>query len=173
MNSADALTDKAARLVAVVRRQFGLPGFPAPLIRLLADGEPVSVEVVAVSGGWTVDELRAELDRHPGTDWDTEGRIVGFGLTLRPTPHTFAFDDRTVYAFCASDALMFPLVLGRPGVVESTCPVTGTLVRVRITPDRVLSVDPAEAVVSTIRPDYAVTDIRTQICDLGNFFANP
>jgi hypothetical protein len=33
-------------------------------------------------------------------------------------------------------------MLGRPGVVESVCPATGQPVRVELTPDRVLSVDP-------------------------------
>jgi alkylmercury lyase len=119
-----------------------------------------------------VEELRAELARHPGTDWDDDGRIVGFGLTLRPTPNKFTFDGRTVYGFCASDVLAFPVILGRPGVAESTCPVTGRHIRVEATPDRVIRVDPPEAVVSKVRPDHAVADVRTEVCALGSFFSS-
>lgn len=36
----------------------------------------------------------------------------------------------------------------------------------------VLNVDPPEAVVSTVRPTQAVTDIRAY-CDLGNFVSSP
>jgi alkylmercury lyase len=116
----------------------------------------------------------AELARHPGVDWDTDGRIVGFGATLRPTLHRFtAHDGRTIYGFCASDALTYPVILARPGRIESTCPSTGQPIRVEVTPDRVVLADPETAVVSRIRPDAAVADVRAEICALGNFFASP
>jgi hypothetical protein len=75
-------------------------------------------------------------------------------------------------AFCTSDALELPVLLDRPGVAESTCPATGQPIRVELTPTEVLTVDPPDAVVSTVRPTQAVTDIRTY-CDLGNFFSSP
>ena len=40
-------------------------------------------------------------------------------LTLRPTSHRYLLDSRTVFAWCASDALTFPVVLGRPGIIEA------------------------------------------------------
>jgi alkylmercury lyase len=99
---------------------------------------------------------------------------VGFGATLRPTPHRFTTDDgQTTYGFCASDALTYPVILDRPGRIESTCPVTGRPIRVGVTPDRVVSAAPETAVVSRIRPGAAVADVRAEICALGNFFASP
>ena len=73
------------RLVTLVRAQFGLPDLVLHLTRLLAAGHSTTAEEAAAAGDWTVDELRAELARRPGADWDDDGRIVGFGLTLRPT----------------------------------------------------------------------------------------
>jgi len=166
-------TTEVQRLVTLVRAQFGLPDLLLHLTRLLAAGQSVSVEDAAAAGGWTVDQLRTELARHPGVDWDDDGRIAGFGLTLRPTPHRFTFDNRTVYAFCASDTFEFPVILGRPGVVESVCAATGQPIRIELTPDQVLTVDPPEAVVSKVRPEHAVDDVRAKICNLGSFFSSP
>jgi alkylmercury lyase len=166
-------TAEIQQLVNLVHAQFALPDLVLHLTRLLAAGHPVTVEQAAAAGNWTVDKLRAELDRHPGVDWDDNGRIAGFGLTLRPTPHRFTFDDRTVYAFCASDTFEFPVILGRPGLIESVCAATGQPIRIELTPDRLLTVDPPQAVVSKVRPDHPVTDIRAQICNLGNFFSTP
>ena len=169
-----ALDHHAQRLVALINAQFNPPDLLLHSARLLADTEePITVERVAAAGGWSVDAVRAELARHPGVDWDDEGRIVGFGLTLRPTAHAFTFGERTVYGFCASDALMYPVMLGRPGLVESSCPVTGQPIRVELTPNAVVAVQPATAVVSKVRPDQPVTDVRSEICALGSFIASP
>ena len=150
------------------------PGFElVPHIqRLLVEGEPVALEQLAEAASWQVKDVEAALLQHPGVDWDGQGRLVGFGLTLRPTPHRFTFDGRTVYGFCASDALQFPVVLGRPGVVESTCPATGRSIRVEVTPERVERVDPPSAMVSLVRP-ATFDDIRSAGCDLGHFYASP
>lgn len=140
---------------------------------MLADGEPVTVERLATVGGWPVAEVRAELERQPGTEWDEHGRLVGFGITLRPTPHAFHMDGRTLYGYCATAILELPIILGRAGVGESRCATTGRPIRLDLTPDRVTSVDPKQAVVSKVRPADAVTDIRAEICNLGNFFSSP
>jgi alkylmercury lyase len=168
------MSSKSQQLAALIRAQFGLHDLLPHLVRLLADsGEPVTVEHAASTGGWTAEQVRAELDRHPGVDWDIDGRIVGFGATLRPTPHRFTTDDRrTIYGFCASDALTYPVILARPGVIESTCPSSGRPIRVQVTPDRVVAVAPATAVVSRIRPNAAVAHVRAEICALGNFFTS-
>lgn len=168
----DPIAADAHHLAELIRDQFRPHQLVPQLYRMLAKGQPVTIDQIANEGGWTPDEVRAELDRHPGLDWDDTGRLAGFGLTLRRTPHRFTFDDRTVHAFCASDALLFPVILERPGVVESTCPSTGQPIRVHVAPDSVINLEPAGTVVTRIRPDRAVTDVRVQICALGNFFAS-
>ena len=140
--------------------------------RLLAEGQPVTLERLAAVSSVPVQDVEAALRQQPGTDWDDHGRLLGFGLTLRSTPHRFTFDDgRTVFAWCASDALTFPVVVGRSGTLESTCPTTARQIRVDLTPDRVEKVDPSSAVVSLVRPDK-VDNVRTEVCALGSFFAS-
>lgn len=160
-----------ARSVAVIE-QYEEFKFLFQLARLLARGEAVTVEELAAAGGWLVEEVRGGLQGHPSVEWDEAGRIVGFGLTLRPTPHRLRFNGRTVYGWCASDALMFPVMLGKAGIVHSTCPATGEPVRVELVPDRVVSVDPPGAVVSEVRPSERVGDVRADICGLGHFFSS-
>jgi alkylmercury lyase len=111
------------------------------------------------------------LRNHPAVERDDGGRLLGFGLTLRPTAHRFtAPGGTTLYGWCATDALMAPVLLGQAGVVESTCPATGTPIRVETTPEAVLRVDPPEAVVSEVRPEHKVRDVRAAICRLGHLF---
>ncbi|MQA04515.1 MAG: hypothetical protein GEV07_17955 [Streptosporangiales bacterium] len=141
------------------------------LYRLLVRGEPVPVERLAAETGWDAGQLRGELTRHPGTDWDGD-RVAGFNLTLRPTPHRIALDGTTVYAFCATGAMEILIALGRAGTIDSPCAATGTNVCVEITPDGVV-VDPPEAVVSKVRPTGELADVRRDVCGLGHFFSSP
>ncbi|GAA4710250.1 alkylmercury lyase [Promicromonospora umidemergens] len=161
------------KLTGVVNANLGMTDMFCRLWRLLAEtGQPVSMAELAGAGGWPVEKVQAELERQPGTDWAEDGRVAGFGLTLRPTPHAFTFEDRTVYGFCATDVVNFPLILGRAGVVESTCPATGQRIHVELSPDGVLKVDPPQAVVSKVHLTRAVANIR-DLCDLGHFFSSP
>lgn len=147
-------------------------GFAPVLIGLLAEGEAVSLEELAAKGGWSVEKIRQDLAEHPSVEYDDNGHIAGFGLTLRPTPHRFDFKGKTVYGWCASDVLSFPFLLKKSGVVSSFCPITKKEIRIKVTPDRVLAVDPPEAVVSSVRPDEKVQDVRKDICSVGLFFSS-
>jgi alkylmercury lyase len=146
---------------------------PLPhLWRLVAEGEPVALDRLAAAAGRTVDEVRRYFATAPDTEWDDSGRIVGFGLTLRPTPHSFTVDGATVYGWCATDVLIAPVLLRRSGVVESTCPFTGQPIHVEVTPEGVVRVDPPQAVVSVVRPSEKVADLRAETCALGHFFSS-
>jgi alkylmercury lyase len=157
----------------MVHEKWGIAFFQAipHVLRLLAEGRPVTLDRLATVSSLPVHDVEAALRQQPGTDWDDQGRLLGFGLTLRPTPHRFTFDGRTIFGWCASDTLMFPVALGKSGVVESPCPATGQQIKVEVTPERVQRVDPSSAVVSLVRPDK-VDDIRGEVCALGNFFAS-
>lgn len=110
------------------------------------------------------------MTAEPGVDWDSQGRVLGFGLTQRPTKHRIIISGRNLYTFCAADTLMIPVILDQPARVESTCAATGQLVRVEVTPQAVQSVDPTTAVVSQVFLCSDITDIRAQGCDHGHFF---
>lgn len=153
-------------------RQGDMPDFVAVLIGLVATGQPVEPAELAQRSGVPVDRLLSWLHAQPGTDWDEQGRLVGFGLTQRRTAHRFTIADRQLFAFCAADTLLFTPILREPAHVESTCPTTGQPIRIELAPDRVLDIDPAAAVVSQVAL-CPTTDIRASICDHGHFFACP
>lgn len=165
-------TDYIDRSTSLISRVHGFELAPHA-VRLLAAGEPVELDRLAAASGWPVAEVDAALDEQSGAERDDRGRLVGLALTLRPTSHRFTVDGRTLYAWCASDTLMFPVILGRPGLVESTCPQTGRPVRVEVGPDRIERIDPPEAVVSAVRPTGAVADVRAETCNLGHFYSSP
>lgn len=143
-----------------------------PLIRLVAEGRPVALERLATEADLPVRDVESWLRAQPGTDWDDQGHLLGFGLTQRPTPHRFVVGSRTLYTFCAADTLLFPPMLGRTAVVESRCPATGSEIRLEVTPDALRSVDPATAVVSQICLCEGITDIRGTVCDHGHFYVS-
>lgn len=77
------------------------PTMLVPLLRLLAAGEPVTVEALAAAVGLPVDEVTRRLAAVPDTEYDEQGRIVGQGLTLRPTRHRFTVAGQELYT-CGS-----------------------------------------------------------------------
>lgn len=143
------------------------------IVRLLARGELVALDEIAASAGRTVREVQQVLDSQPGTEWDDDGRLCGFALSLRPTEHRFVVAGRTLYTWCATDTLFFTVILGVTTRVESRCPATNAAVRIDLLPDAVGSVDPADTVVSQRHRKELLADVRSQVCDHGHFFASP
>ncbi|WP_082658352.1 MULTISPECIES: organomercurial lyase MerB [Mycobacterium] len=141
-----------------------------PLLELLAHGQPVTTEQLADATASTVDQMRAALATMPDTEYDDRGRIIGNGLTLRPTPHRFELDGHQLYTWCALDTLIFPAILGRTAHVTSPCRSTGQPVHLTIGTDGITSVKPATAVVSIVTPD-APASIRAAFCNHVHFFA--
>ena len=141
-----------------------------PAVTLLAHGEPVEVARLAEAVGWPVQKMNAVLAGFPRLDWDDSGRLAGLGLTLQPTGNRFVIDGHTMFTWCAMDTLLFPLILGRPAKVSSTCPVTRQPITLTVAPEGVSRLTPATAVVSQARPSGPVADFRTEVCDQGHFF---
>jgi Alkylmercury lyase/Helix-turn-helix domain of alkylmercury lyase len=103
-------------------------------VRLLARGEPVTMGELAAAAGVDVVDL-IDAPAGPDIEYDDEHRIIGWGLTLVPTPHKFVVDDHRLYTWCAADTLMFPAIIGRRAQIESRCPTTDTVIRLRVDPD--------------------------------------
>lgn len=141
------------------------------LILLLAEGQAVSPARIAGALERSIEEIETTLRQMPSIELDEDGNVVGAGLTLRPTPHRFTINDRTMFTWCALDALMFPGLLKQTVQVESPCVTTNIPVRVKVTPNGVEQVEPAEAVVSLVAPG-ASADIRRSFCDYVNFFSS-
>ena len=72
-----------------------------PLLKMLAEGDPVPVENIAAETGKPVEEVKQVLQTLPSVELDEQGRVVGYGLTLVPTPHSFEVDGKQLYAWCA------------------------------------------------------------------------
>jgi alkylmercury lyase len=141
-------------------------------IRLLAGGEPIALEPLAASAGSSVEAVEAELRAQRSAERDDQGRLVGFALTLRPTTHRVTVGGHTLYAWCATDTLMLPVILGSPVRVESTCPQTGQAIRIELTPDGVERLDPPDAVMTAVRPRGRLADVRSATCAHGHFFSS-
>ncbi|SNR56828.1 alkylmercury lyase [Haloechinothrix alba] len=143
-----------------------------PLLRLLACGSPVTVARLAAATGRTEPDVRRALARLSDTEYDEHGRIVGWGLTQRPTPHSFSVDGVALYTWCALDTLIFPAVLDRTALVQSPCRATGEPVRLTVTPAGITSVEPATAVLSVVTPQ-SQSSVRQAFCDQVHFFSDP
>lgn len=141
------------------------------LLPLLAQGRPVTAADLAGATGRPEQEVRQALSRQDDLERDEQGRVVGYGLTLRPTAHAFEVDRRQLYTWCALDTLMFPALLDRSARVTSSCHTTGAPVRLTVTPTGVADLDPAGAVVSIVTPD-APASVRSAFCHQVNFFAS-
>jgi alkylmercury lyase len=139
------------------------------LIPLLAGGYPVSLEELAAAMKKPLADVTAVIQQHMNIEYDSAGRIIGAGITLQPTPHQVYIDGRTLYTWCALDALMYPPLLGRPVQVESPCAATGVPIRMVVTPAGVEGVNPPDAVVSILKPQKGLP-IRQAFCNDVNFF---
>lgn len=150
------------------------PGLLVPLLRLLVDGDPVTIEQLATAAGRTPEQACNGLAAVPDTEYDDQGRIVGQGLTLRPTPHRFAVADQELYTWCALDTLVFPGLLDRAARVESVSPASGERIVVAVNVDPatgVTRVETASAVVSLVNPEQ-ITSIRSSFCDQVHYFTS-
>jgi len=147
------------------------------LYRLIAGGEPVSVERLAVKLGLDDDSVRSLLGRLPPStfQYDEPGRIIGFGgLSQSPTRHRFMVGGRGLYTWCAFDGLFLPELLDSPGRIVTACPVTRVDIRLTVTPDGVEKTDPDGVVMSFVMPETAGyrADLRGTFCRYVNFFAS-
>lgn len=143
-----------------------------PLMRLLVNGDPVTHDQLAAATGRTLEDVRLGLAAIPDTEYDDLGRIIGQGLTLRPTNHRFTVAGQELYTWCALDTLIFPSLLDATARVESLSPGSGETIRAIIDPSRgVVSVEPATAVVSLVNPD-APASIRSAFCNQVHYFTS-
>lgn len=165
------LSDRLVASVSQVGSARTSPGIYRTLLRLLAHGKPVSIAQLAAATGRPTIDVRRTIEGWTDTEYDRQGRIVGYGLTQRPTPHRFTVDGKLLHTWCALDTLFFPAVIGRPAQIESPCAATGIPIGLTVDPvDGVTGFEPATAVVSIATPEQ-VTSVRTVFCNPGRFFA--
>lgn len=142
------------------------------LLRLLAQGEPVSVEALAGVVGQLPSEVAQAIQQNMNVEYDEAGNIIAAALSLQPTPHKVEIDGRILYTWCALDALMYLPLLEQPVQVESPGAVTGLPIRMTVTPQGVENVQPETAVVSIVKPKPDLW-IREAFCNDVHFFSSP
>ncbi len=119
------------------------------VLRALAQGRPIAGEQfdrIVAELAIAPEEAQGFLDEW--TERDREGNVVGLGLTLNETPHQISVKGSRLWAWCAEDTLVFPVMLDQSVTVESTSPVSGEQTRLRVSPTQVEEVSPPGAVVS-------------------------
>ena len=98
MNNISEVTDRLAS------NETGMePWLWMPLLKLLALGDPVDVSDLAAATGRAGEEVRTALKAMGDTEYDGSGRIIGQGLTQRPTQHRFEVNGEQLYTWCALD----------------------------------------------------------------------
>ncbi|WP_293041201.1 organomercurial lyase MerB [Paraburkholderia sp.] len=170
MNPASYVTEIADGLSAIHRRE-GFAQIFVALLRELAKGKAVSRHALGTALGWPDASVAAMLDAMPDIEYDEQGDIAGYGITLRETPHAFEVDGHPLYVWCALDALMFPAMIGKSARVASNCPATGARIALTVTPGRVTSIEPPNAVISLRRP-HPTASIRQAFCCCVHFFSS-
>jgi alkylmercury lyase len=153
------------------------PAFPrgserlfVAIVRLLAEGAPVSRTRLASTLDVPLDELAKALTQIPSIEYE-DGEIVGAALSIRETPHALEIEGRRLYTWCALDALFIPALIDKPCRVTSPCPATGGVVRLEVTADAVVATDPAGAAVSIVMGGCSA-DLRRSFCDGVRFFVS-
>ena len=144
------------------------------LYRLLAEGEPVSPDRVAQHLDLSTNLVREIFDSWPAVYFDDEKNVVGFwGLALQEMPHRFKVKGRQLYTWCAWDSLFIPELLGRTAEVESTCPTSGEIISLTVSPTRVENFSPDSAVVSFLSPTTSFDmNIIAGFCHYVLFFSS-
>ena len=137
--------------------------------KLLLEGKPVSPDRIAAYLQLTQHEV---ADLIEGAELDKDGNLVGFGLSIVPTPHSYQIDGRQFYVWCAFDGIMFPLLHKSTVVIESADPISGEQIRLTSTPEEVRDVNPATTVVSWVPGINSPANIRSKFCDFTHFFTS-
>ncbi|MCW2131698.1 organomercurial lyase MerB [Arthrobacter sp. VKM Ac-2550] len=166
-NNVSQVTDRLASAETGMQ-----PWLWLPLLKLVSLGDSVDVSDLTTATGRPAADVRAALAAMTDAEYDGSGRIVGMGLTQRPTRHRFEVDGEQLYTWCALDTLIFPTLLGASARIESAYDSASTPVRLHAGSSGVTDVEPATAVVSLIKPND-ISSVRTSFCNQVHFFASP
>jgi len=144
------------------------------LYRLLAEGEPVSPDLLAQHLDLSKSVAREVLNSWPAVYFNDEKNVVGFwGLALQEMPHRFKVNGHQLYTWCAWDSLFIPELLGKTAEVESTCPISGEIITLTVSPTRVENFSPEGAVVSFLSPTTSFDmNIIASFCHYVLFFSS-
>jgi alkylmercury lyase len=144
------------------------------LYRLLAEGRPVPRAQLAQSTGARPTDVERFFEEQPGIYLDDQTRVVAFwGLALGGMPQRVTVHGRELRTWCAWDTLFLPELLGESATIASTCPTTGALIELAVTPEGIRDISPAGAVLSFVRREQPFdADTIETFCHFVHFFAS-
>lgn len=169
----DVKDDRPQQLADELLDEMGTETFNqiAKVAGLIAEeGLPVPVTEAAKTLRMSLEEARAFLVR-TGAEFDEKKNLVGLGITLVPTPHSFEVKGKELFTWCAGDTLIFPMTLGQTANVRSLDPVSGARIKLIASPHGVESIEPSTSVLTW--PNSPDSDrIRESVCNVTHFFAS-
>src|SRR3984893_10285692 len=142
-----------------------------PILHQVTRGKPIKKAALAASLQVSQEDLEQRLLHLPDTEFDSQGNILGWGVTLVPTRHRFQIHGQSLYTWCAFDTVLFPPSLLAEAQVQSTCPVTGHPITFVATPSGVVKyLAPTSSVMSLIIPSERSECARATFCEQSLFF---
>ncbi len=151
----DCTQDVACRQIMQAMAETGQPLAPVHLARCLQMSQ---------------ENLAAHLASVPDTEFDTQGNIVGWGITLLPTQHRFLLKRHPLFTWCAFDTVLFPPLLQVEAQVQSVCEASGQPITFVATPEGIADLLPATSVLSLILPAERCDCVRGTFCQQSLFF---
>jgi len=137
---------------------------------LAETGQPLAAVHLARRLQMSQENLAAHLARVPDTEFDTQGNIVGWGITLLPTQHRFLLKGHPLFTWCAFDTVLFPPLLQVEAQVQSVCEASRQPVTFVATPEGIADLLPATSVLSLILPAERCDCVRGTFCQQSLFF---
>lgn len=124
-------------------------------IKLLSNGDPVSIKEISLETSLRDGKVRdyvAQLEGMGMAELNDEGEIVGMILSLLPTRHSFLVNGKSLYAWCAADALFLPSIIGKSASVRSKDPLTGDEISIEVTQNSIELLSPEGGYLSLVAP---------------------
>lgn len=142
------------------------------IMQALAEtGQPVSLHHLATCSQMSQEKLAAHLACVPDAEFDEQGHIVGWGITLLPTQHQFRLKEFPLFTWCAFDTVLFPPLLQVEAHVQSICTTTNQPVTFVATRSAgIADLLPATSVLSLLLPTERCDCVRGTFCKQSLFF---
>ena len=141
------------------------------ILAQLARGKPLEKTALAAALHLSPEELEHRLARLPDLEVGSQGRIVGWGVTLVPTRHRFQIQGQDLFTWCAFDTVLYPPQLRIEAQVHSLCPVTGRAISFVATPEgSIKNLSQDACVLSLLIPTEQRNRGRAGFCEPSLFF---
>ncbi|GCE46179.1 alkylmercury lyase [Thermosporothrix hazakensis] len=142
------------------------------ILRRISQGGPVSKAQLASELHISEDGLEKRLHQLPDTEYNENGDVVGWGVTLVPTRHHFQVNGKQLYTWCAFDTVLFPPCLGQEAHVLSHCPTTGEPISFVASPSGAIrDLSPTTSILALLIA-FDQNRVRQTFCENALFFSS-